>query len=132
MKKILFMLAFVVTLCGCGNDDEEIASSKKDGNSDSNISLMTIEGPCVVAENGSFLVVSDRGEPIVMISEDKSVFNDLTTGDTVKIQCEYVMETYPAQTYITDLEFVKNGEITDVPADVLENLEELGWVAVLE
>lgn len=132
MKKLFLILALAVTLCGCKGENNNASSSKKDGGLKNEVNLMTIEGPCIVVEDGSYLIVSERGEPIVMSAENKDIFKELTTGDTIKIKCEYIMESYPAQTNISDFEFVKDGEPTDVPQDLLLTLEELGWIAVTE
>lgn len=125
MKKIflIFMSAVMLMLCGC----EEKKDSEKTLNEPDS---MYIEGPCIVLEDGQYMIVKDENNPIVMSCADKSVFDNLTTGDIIKIECKVIMETYPAKTTILDLEFIKDGKPEDISQDLLTNLEGMGWVAV--
>ena len=125
MKKIFLILmsAVMLVLCGC----EEKKDSEKTLNEPDS---MYIEGPCIVLEDGQYMIVKDENNPIVMSCADKSGFDNLTTGDIIKIECKVIMETYPAKTTILDLEFIKDGKPEDISQDLLTNLEGMGWVAV--
>ena len=81
MKKIflIFMSAVMLMLCGC---EEKKDSEKTLDEPDS----MYIEGPCIVLEDGQYMIVKDENNPIVMSCADKSVFDNLTTGDIIKIE----------------------------------------------
>lgn len=128
MKKIflIFMSAFMLMMCGCEEDKQKTDKALNEPQS------MFIEGPCIVLENGQYMIVKDEKNPIVMGSNNKSVFENLTTGDIIKIECKVIMESYPAQTTILDLEFIKDGKPEDISEELLTNLEGMGWIAVME
>lgn len=122
MRKFLICATCVFTLltfCGC----EETEAEKNDS------SFMTVEGWCISCENDSYMIVDENNSPIVMSNDtgDPQAFSQLGTGDIIKIQCEYVEETYPAKTDVLKLELVSQGEASDVPEEIVQSLKELGW-----
>lgn len=127
MKKLFIMLAsaFMLLICGC--------EEKPDNSIDmDNVDTMFLEGRFMLVENGSYMIIANENEPIVMKTDDKSLFDGLTTGDLIKIECLYIEESYPGRTTIFDLEFISDGTISDISKETLKSLEDLGWVAVVE
>lgn len=124
MKKLLMLILCTMMLCGCSEKNLTDKPNEPDP--------MYIEGPCVVCENGEVLIVQNENNPIVLGTNDKSVFDGLTTGDVIKIECLYIAESYPAQTTIRNLEFIKDGKPEDIPQLLMMNLKDMGWVAVTE
>ena len=93
-------------------------------------SLGFSSGRCLMAENGSVLLVTEQGEPIVLSNtrEKAGLFDGLSNGDKILVLHDGVQETYPARTGAYALWKTAEGEPSDIPADTLRQLQELGWV----
>ncbi|MBE6837379.1 MAG: hypothetical protein E7509_05235 [Ruminococcus sp.] len=127
MKKIFIILASAVMLMMCGCEE------KPDNNIDTDdIDTMTLEGRFMKVENGHYIIIANEDQPTVMRADDKSLFDGLTTGDLIKIECTYIEMTYPGRTAIFDLELLEDGTISDISDETIKSLEDLGWVAVSE
>lgn len=92
------------------------------------------EGFILPCENGSYLLISENMGAVVLNPEnnDNSVFYELTAGDIVRVTRGYILESYPGQTTIYDIEKIADGELSDIPDDTLKQLEELGWLPVTD
>ncbi len=92
-------------------------------------SLGFSSGRCLMAENGSVLLITERGEPIVLsnVREKKNLFSGLRSGDAIRVLHDGVQETYPARTGAYALWKQADGSLADIPADTLRQLNELGW-----
>ncbi|MEY8338231.1 hypothetical protein AALB16_09440 [Lachnospiraceae bacterium 62-35] len=79
--------------------------------------------------DGRCLIITDEGGPIVMRCQSglDSMFDGLNTGDKIQIVCSGVEETYPGRTEVYDCEQIEIGSAQDIPKEVYESLEELGW-----
>lgn len=85
-------------------------------------SIMT--GPCLVAENGTCLILLG-GEPIVL-STSADILDGLSTGDRiVALTDAAVLSSYPGQTGVYAV--LRIGRGGDIPADALDTLTGLGW-----
>ena len=116
MKRFLVCVIAMLCFCACSEKAEENAS-------------ICIEGRFIATKNGSCMILDESDCPVVMSNEtgDSDVFKDLDTGDVIRVECDYIMESYPAQTAITKLEFVSDGELSDLPSEVIKTLEDMGW-----
>ena len=85
-------------------------------------------GNCIAADNGRYLIVMDNS-PVAMHqrSGKESIFPDLDTGDKIFIVHDGVNETYPGKTGLYFVFKLSDGDISDVPEDVIAQLQELGW-----
>ena len=92
-------------------------------------SLGFSSGRCLMAENGSVLLVTEQGEPIVLSNtrEKAGLFDGLSSGDKILVLHDGVQETYPARTGAYALWKTAEGEPSDIPADTLRQLQEPGW-----
>ena len=77
------------------------------------------------------MIVDNQG-PTEMFPEngDNSIYDDLSAGDTIMVTHSGIEETYPGQTTIYSIEKISDGDLSDIPADTLTKLEEIGWIAV--
>ena len=91
--------------------------------------LSLSSGRCLLAENGTVLLVTEGGEPIVLSNTRKreNLFSGLSTGDKILVLHDGVEETYPARTGAYALWKQADGSLADIPADTLRQLEEMGW-----
>ena len=87
-------------------------------------------GQCLVTVDGTYLIVDEDGSPIVMSnqSKDDQLFEDLHTGDKIKIKYDGIDESYPGQTGVYRCKLIEEGTIVDIPNETLNSLEEMGWV----
>ena len=85
-------------------------------------------GNCIEADNGRYLIVLDNS-PIAMHqrSGKESMFPDLDTGDKIFIVHDGINETYPGKTGLYFILKLSNGNIGDVPEEIITQLQELGW-----
>ncbi len=87
-------------------------------------------GACIAADNGRHLIVIDHS-PVAMhrVSGEESIFPDLDTGDRIFVIHDGVAESYPGKTGVYFILKLSDGDINDVPAEVISQLRELGWLA---
>lgn len=93
-----------------------------------------LEGRVLVADNGSYLIILDDHSPIKMsdLTRKGGAFLDLQTGDKIRILHDGVLMSYPGQTGVYRIRLLERGSETDIPADVLESLRQLGWIRETE
>lgn len=89
----------------------------------------TMEGRCLVTEDGTYILVVDN-TPIKMTdrSEDKDLFEGVTTGDKIRIVHNGIAESYPAQAGVYRVTLLEDGSEEDISDAVREQLAELGWI----
>lgn len=85
-------------------------------------------GHCIATDNGRYLIVIDNS-PISMHqrSGKESIFPELDTGDRIFIIHDGIAETYPGKTGLYFILKLSDGNISDVPEEILNQLQELGW-----
>lgn len=116
MKKLFvyfYLLTFsIILLAGC---------SVKGTNSMTGIYLKSI--------NGSNIIIGEGSGPICMDNEtgNKNIFDDLKSGDKIEITYDLIKETYPAQTQIYSCNLIERCSADDIPKDILDKLQEMGW-----
>lgn len=84
-------------------------------------------GRCLIADNGSILLI-DGNSPIVLSTKDPDMLKNLSTGDKIMVFHDGVRESYPAQTLAKMVIKLGGGTKADIPAEVLSQLAELGWI----
>ena len=92
-------------------------------------SLSISTGPCIAADNGSYMIIMDNS-PVVLRPrfDGDNPFADLTTGDEILILHDGIQETYPGGTGLYYLRKLSDGEPDEVSGQVMEQLREMGWV----
>lgn len=86
------------------------------------------EGRCLVAENGSVMLVKGS-EPIVLSRRGReNMFAGLETGDRIFVIHDGVQESYPAGTGAYLVLRLEGGSMSDIPEDVISSLTEMGWL----
>lgn len=116
MKHLLSLACaflYVLLLTGCGKGEE----------------TATMDGWYLQAENGAHFVVTGDGEPLHVSGQAKNggLFDDLTSGDRVRITHDGIAETYPGQAGAYSCKLLEEGPPEDIPAETLAALEELGY-----
>jgi hypothetical protein len=71
------------------------------------------------------LLVDSKGSLIWIYSEIDGFFEGFDSGDYVKIEHGFVMESYPMQTYASNIELIEDGDIYSFTD---EEWERLSWV----
>lgn len=69
------------------------------------------------------LLIDSKGSLTWLYSDNKNIFNGFDTGDYVKVSHGYIMESYPAQTYISRIALVEDGDISSLTDEDWEKLE---------
>ena len=79
-------------------------------------------------------MILDDGGAITMSNQtgDATIFDDLKSGDTIKVTYDEIAESYPAQTTIYSCELIERGSKEDIPQDSLDQLQEMGWAFELD
>lgn len=90
----------------------------------------TIIGRYIESNNGAHMIISESIGPIVMNNKSKNdtLFDDLQTGDKIKITCTPVAESYPGLCGVYKLKLIAQGSIEDISKETLDNLKEMGWI----
>lgn len=88
-------------------------------------------GRCLIADNGSYLLIDDDS-PIVMSSDSEKMFSKLSSGDKILVVHSGVNESYPGSTGVYLCLKLTNGDIYEIPARVIMDLTELGWLGNTE
>lgn len=86
-------------------------------------------GTCIVSDKDRYLIVMDNS-PVSMHqrSGKKSIFPELDTGDKIFIVHDGVAESYPGKTGLYFILKLSDGDINDVPEEIISELRELGWI----
>ena len=87
---------------------------------------MTV-GRCLIADNGSVMLIDDNS-PIVLSVKNPDSLENLSTGDKILVFHDGIRESYPAQTFAQFVMKLGSGTEADIPADVITQLRELGWI----
>ncbi|SCJ59914.1 Uncharacterised protein [uncultured Clostridium sp.] len=117
MKKfisLIFITIFLLTLLsGCSSSENS-----------------TIIGIYLESKNDTHMIICESICPIVMSNKSKNdtLFDDLQTGDKIKITCTSVAESYPGQCGVYKLKLINKGSIEDINKETLAKLKELGWM----
>ncbi len=137
MKKylpILPLLAALVLFAGCQSIHTDKPNTDASNNSDYTTKNWFVEGLYLKCDTGEDMIITDPvGEnavfPCVMSPKDDSVsFDNLTDGDKIKIEVFAIEETYPARTKVHSIAKISDGKKSDIPANIMASLKELGWV----
>ena len=84
-------------------------------------------GRCVIADNGSCLLVRGDG-PVCLSNREKALSEGLETGDRILgLISGGIAESYPAQAGARTVIRLGGGGPEDISPEVLKELEELGW-----
>ena len=92
------------------------------------------EGYSLKCENGSYMIINERGSPI-RYSFDKALGSDvekLTDGDRILIISDLINESYPGSTSARFILKLEDGKLSDIPEETLRSLAELGWYKLTE
>ena len=84
-------------------------------------------GRCLLAKNESYILVDDNS-PIEMSTNRSNMFKNLSTGDKILVIHSGVNESYPGSTGAYFCIKLGNGDISDIPSQVIHNLTEMGWI----
>ncbi|MBR4992137.1 MAG: hypothetical protein IKY86_04000 [Clostridia bacterium] len=86
-------------------------------------------GRCIVTEDGRVLLLMESS-PISLSDRTPlgTAFGRCRTGDLVLALHDGVMETFPGRTACYTMIRLGKGRSTDVPAIILNQLDEMGWI----
>ena len=91
-------------------------------------SLGISTGRVLISSHGSYMLIRDNSPINMGNPKNKSrLFNGLENGDEVLVLHNGINETYPGKTGAYAIFKLKDGDIADIPAEVLASLTELGW-----
>lgn len=80
----------------------------------------------ILYANNSVMLVIDHSP--IELSSKKISFDKFTDGDKVLVLHDGIETTYPAKTGVYGIIKLSNGTVEDIPSEVLEELETLGWI----
>ncbi|MBR6808126.1 MAG: hypothetical protein IKM46_07085 [Clostridia bacterium] len=133
LKSCLLLFILILSLLACSDEkdtDVKNSSNSESETADSSVidERVTAEG-VVVVNDGSYLIIEDTSLIQMYTRGDKSIFDGLTTGDVIRIERDYaVAESFPGQVFIYSLEKLRDGNVYDIPREILDSLSELGWI----
>lgn len=88
-----------------------------------------MEGRLLKSGSDSQLILSGNTGAVSMGNQtgDEEIFDDLSSGDFIRVTISEIAESYPGRTTVYDLELIEEGTVEDLPQDELEVLNEMGW-----
>lgn len=116
MKKLLVYLSLftfsMILFVGCSEKSEN-----------------SMVGIYLRSTNGSNIIIVENNGPFDMSNKtgSENVFDDLESGDKIEVTYDSIMETYPGRTKIYTCKLIEKGSANDIPKDILDKLEEMGW-----
>lgn len=117
MKKILLILLVLALLIG---GSVGLMASR---------SLGVFTGRCLVIGEDTVMLIMD-GSPIVMHPRGSAwMLDGLATGDEILVLHDGIQESYPGGTGVYALVRLGGGSMDDIPAQVIDQLTELGWLS---
>ena len=86
-------------------------------------------GVYLKSNNESNIIIAEDNGPIVMYNKTgkENIFDNLKSGDKIRITYDSIMETYPARTQIYSCKLIEKGTLDNIPKDTLNKLQEMGW-----
>lgn len=113
---ILLCLLALALLAACGASAEEPKQPET-------------EGRLLLAANGTALLVTEDGEPIVLSveAEGDGPWDGFHSGDKIAAVLGDIRETWPAQAGVSQWRLLEAGTMEDLPEETLTDLEALGW-----
>ena len=94
----------------------------------------TATGRYIRGRSGAHLILIEEGYSGTAVctmgnqTGDETIFDDLQTGDRIRITCDNFRETYPLQTTVFSCKKLESGNINDIPQEHIEYLTERGWM----
>ena len=128
MKKLWMLIlgvALTASLAGCGGQpaQNEAPSSPED--------FSEVQGYYLHTDNGNDVLIDSAGTPIILSNQsgDETLFDGLTNGDIIAVTVDGIAETYPAEAGCYSCVKQQDGELQDIPDDVLQELKEFGLIS---
>ena len=93
---------------------------------------MVEEGRVVVAQNGGYIFVDEKGAATVMNVRDteKDIFSGLESGDRISIVRDvHISETYLPSVSVYECTLLEKGALSDIPLNTRQSLADLGWLS---
>lgn len=114
----MIVLGFLLgMMCiGCSNQNE-VESERYE-----------MEGRLLKSVSGSHYIVANNGGAISMGNEtgDEGIFDELLSGDLIRVTYDQIQESYPGGTTIYNLKLVEEGTVENLPQDEIDQLIEMG------
>ena len=89
-------------------------------------------GQYLEAKDGQALLIRDNS-PIEMSNRtERELFDELDMGDMILVIHDGIAETYPGRTGVYAIFKLSNGAIDDIPKNVVNQLNELGWLETID
>jgi hypothetical protein len=87
-------------------------------------------GYCLISSGGDYMIITSNSRAIVMsnISDDETLFDNLQTGDKIRITYDAIAQSYPGQTGAYSCKILKKGSIENIPQEAYDKLKEYGWI----
>ena len=91
-------------------------------------SLSVSKGLYLSAANNTPMMIQ-MNSPIQLrnLTNNENLFDDLTDGDEILVIHDGIQESYPGATGVYTVFKLTDGDLSDIPENVLESLSELGW-----
>ena len=93
------------------------------------VATQTLTGYFLPNGPSGLLITDARGVIYLRLRAGYDIsFDELTAGDRVEVTTwDTILESWPEQTDLYALRKLSDGDVSDIPADILAELEEAGW-----
>lgn len=103
---------------------------------DEHIATKVSVGYFIPFTGGNYMMINDSGSTELLTENgDNSIFDNLTAGDKIRVEHSEILLTYPSMTTAFKIEKISDGDISNIPTEIvseLENLKDLGWIVATD
>ena len=103
---------------------------------DEHIATEVSVGYFIPFTGGNYMMINDSGSTELLTENgDNSIFDNLTAGDKIRVEHSEILLTYPSMTTAFKIEKISDGDISNIPTEIvseLENLKDLGWIVATD
>lgn len=93
-----------------------------------NLSISVSTGTALLSENGTLFLVKNNSPVRLSFDSGKEYPEDIGNGDKLLVIHNGVNESYPASTFAYCVIKTADGELSDIPEEVISSMKTLGWL----
>ena len=93
-----------------------------------NFSISVSTGSALLSENGTLFLVKRNSPVRLSFDSGKAYPENIGNGDSLLVIHNGVNESYPASTLAYFVVKTADGELSDIPEEVISSMKSLGWL----
>ena len=116
----LLLTLTMLGVCACGSSGNSSENLPAEGSWQS--------GRYLRGRGDANLIIFEGDPCAINVGNDTVSFENIASGDLIRIYMDVIRETWPGQTTAYAVEKLEDGEIGDIDPECLEQLREFNWI----